>query len=141
MVVHEDRETFLQEPQIAVLATLGPNGQPHAAPIWYLYEDGVFIMLTGITSQKARDIEREPKVTLVVDRRTLPYYAVMIQGRAELGPTPSEDVRLRLAIRYLGETMGRAYVGRGSAEGSRTIRLTPARVIEYGGTAGRPEAS
>jgi len=134
-----EREEFLKQPNVAVLATVGPAGA-HAVPIWYLYEHGVFLMSTGRGSQKHRDLERNPNVTLVIDRRTLPYYAVMARGMAEVGPQLSDEERLRMYVRYLGEEMGRGYVARGSAEDSVSIRLTPRKLIEYHGRAGRAES-
>ena len=133
-----EREEFLKQANVAILATVGPAGA-HAVPIWYLYEDGEFVMSTGRGSQKHRDLERNPNVTLVVDRRTLPYYAVMARGRAEIGPQLPDEERLRMYVRYLGEEMGRGYVSRGSGEDSVSIRLTPRRFIEYHGRAGRTD--
>ena len=133
----EDREEFLRQPNIAVLATVDGKGRAHAAPIWYLYEDGVFIMASGRGSQKHRNVERNPDVTLVVDDRTVPYYAVMIRGRAEIGPRLSDEERLRMATRYLGEELGRAYIARTGGEDSISIRLRPQKIIEYHGRAGR----
>ncbi|KKL88339.1 hypothetical protein LCGC14_1925710 [marine sediment metagenome] len=136
----EEREEFLRQANVAVLATVGPGGRAHAAPIWYLYEDGVFLMSTGRGSQKHRNVERDPEVTLVVDDRRVPYYAVMVQGTAEVQPPLPDEARLRMAMRYLGEEMGRAYITRTSGEGSVTIRLRPRRFIEYHGRAGRTES-
>jgi len=133
-----ERETFLKEPNVAILATVGPRGA-HAVPIWYLYEGGAFLMSTGRGSQKHRDLERNPNVTLVVDRRTLPYYAVMARGAVEIGLQLPDEERLRMYVRYLGEEMGRAYVAQGSGEDSVSIRLTPRKFIEYHGRAGRTE--
>jgi len=133
MSEQENREEFLKQPNVAVLATVGPCGRAHAAPIWYLYENGVFIMSTGRGSQKHRNIEAHPEVTLVVDRRTLPYYAVMIQGTAEIGPPLSQEAQLRMAVRYLGEEMGRGYIAWRLGEDAVTIRLRPRKFIEYGG--------
>ncbi len=138
MTDQENREDFLREPNVAVLATVDSKGRAHAAPVWYLYEDGVFIISTGRGSQKHRNIEAHPDVCLVVDRRTLPYYAVMVHGRAETGPGLSEEERLRLAVRYLGEERGRAYIARTQGENSISVRLRPRKVIEYHGRAGRP---
>lgn len=139
MSAQEDREDFLRQANIAVLATVDAKGRAHAAPIWYLYEDGALVMASGRGSQKHRNVERNPEVTLVVDRRTLPYYAVMVRGRAEIGPRLSEEERLRMAIRYLGEEIGRAYIARTQGENSISIRLRPRKVIEYHGRAGRQE--
>ncbi len=138
MADQEDREVFLREPNVAVLATVDSKGRAHAAPVWYLFEDGVFVISTGRGSQKHRNIEAHPDICLVVDRRTLPYYAVMVQGRAEIGPRLSEEERLLMSVRYLGEERGRAYIARTKGETSISVRLRPRKVIEYHGRAGRP---
>ncbi len=140
----QGREEFLGEANVAVLATVGPGGRAHAAPIWYLYEDGEFVMSTGRGSQKHRNVEARPEITLVVDRRMLPYYAVMAQGKAEVGPPLSDDQRMQMAVRYLGEELGRAYIERtpmlGMVSRGMTIRLRPRKLIEYQGRAGRTES-
>ncbi|MDZ4278233.1 MAG: PPOX class F420-dependent oxidoreductase [Dehalococcoidia bacterium] len=140
MAEQTDREEFLSEPNVAVLATIDAKGRAHAVPIWYLYEDGELIMSTGRGSQKHRNIEAHPAVTLVIDRRTLPYYAVMARGRAEIGPPLSDDQRRRMAERYLGEELARAYLARRRDGESVSIRLRPSRMIEYQGVAGRRDS-
>lgn len=136
----DEREEFLKHANVAVLATVDRRGRAHAAPVWYLYEDGVFIISTGRGSQKHRNIETHPEVALVADRRTLPYYAVMIQGAAEIGPPLSQEARLRMAVRYLGEEMGRGYIAWQPDVDAVTIRLRPRKFMEYGGVAGRRES-
>jgi PPOX class probable F420-dependent enzyme len=133
----DHKEAFLAEANVAVLATAGPDGRPHAAPVWYLYDDGEFTMSTGRGSKKHRNLQENPSVTLVVDRRTLPYFAVMVHGTARLEGALTPDQRLRLAVRYLGEERGRAYVERTSAEGAVTIRFRSDRTVVYSGRAGR----
>jgi len=133
-----EREEFLKQGNVAILATVGPAGA-HAVPIWYLYEDGAFLMSTGRGSQKHRDLERNPNVTLVVDRRTLPYYAVMARGTAEIGPGLDVATRRRIAGRYLTEAQLEAYMARASDGESVSIRLTPRKLIEYHGRAGRTD--
>ena len=132
-----DLEQLYAEPNVGVLATVGPGERAHAMPIWYLYEDGVFVMIAGGSSQKVRNIQRHGDASLVIDRRELPYHAAMVRGRAILGPPPSEELRLRMAVRYLGEERGRAYHARTTADTSVTITLHPDNVIEFEGSAGR----
>jgi PPOX class probable F420-dependent enzyme len=140
MQQQDDREQFLQQAHLAVLATLGPGYRLHAMPVWYLYEDGMFIILTGRGSQKHRNIERHKDVTLVIDRRDLPYYAVMVQGSATIGPAPSQALRLRMAVRYLGEERGTAYNARRLDADSVMIQVRPEKFVEYHGVAGRPQS-
>ena len=133
-----EREEFLKQANVAILATVGPAGA-HAVPIWYLYENGAFLMSTGRGSQKHRDLERNPNVTLVVDRRTLPYYAVMARGRVEVGPGLDVVTRRRIAARYLNDDQLEAYMARAPDGESVSIRLTPRKLIEYHGRAGRTD--
>ena len=57
MSPNEAQEAFLREGNVAVLATVDRRGRAHAAPIWYIYADGVFVMSTGRGSQKHRNID------------------------------------------------------------------------------------
>ena len=105
-------------------------------PIWYMYEDGKFVMTAGENSQKTKNIERMGNATLVIDHREPPYHAVMIRGHAEIGPTPDPDWLLRLAVRYLGEERGKRYF-QNLGDDIVSITLYPDDVIEYLGISGR----
>ncbi len=129
----ERRDAFLREPQIAVLATNDPRGAPHAMPVWYLYEDGVFLISCHRRARKRANVERDPRVSLVVDRRTRPYYAVMVEGTAAVTRPPDEALRRRLVERYLqDEAAVRAYLERWDGSQSVILRVTPTRFVEYG---------
>ncbi len=128
---------MLEEANVAVLASVDTKGRAHAAPIWYLYENGEFLISTGRGSQKHKNVEANPNVTLVIDRRDLPYLAAMIRGKAEIEDALSEAQRQKLAFRYLGEEMGRAYLKSTEGGSPVTIRLKPEKVIEFNGLAGR----
>lgn len=133
----QEQQSFLAEPNVAVLATVDRRNRAHAAPVWYLYDDGGIIISTGRGSQKHRNIAANPEISVVVDSRTLPYYALMVQGAAEIGPPLGHADRLRLATRYLGEDLGRRYVESTPGEDAITIRLRPRKIIEFNGRAGR----
>ncbi|TMF13410.1 MAG: TIGR03618 family F420-dependent PPOX class oxidoreductase [Chloroflexi bacterium] len=137
MSPNEAQEVFLRESDVAVLATVDRRGRAHAAPIWYLYEDGEFVMSTGRGSQKHRNIEANPDVTLVIDRRSLPYYYLSARGGAEIGPALSQEDRGRIASRYLTEEQTRRYLERIAGLDSVSIRLKPRKLIEFNGQAGR----
>jgi PPOX class probable F420-dependent enzyme len=129
----EEREQFLRQANVAVLGTVNSRGQPHGAPVWYLYEDGVFVVSTGYDSRKHRNVEGNPNVSMVIDTKTPPYYAIMIQGVADIGPPLSDDDRLRLSTRYLGEERGRRYhESTRERERAVTLRITPRSFAVYG---------
>jgi len=127
-----DPHEFLAQANIAVLATADKRGRAHASPVWYGYDGSVITISTTADTQKARDIRGNSHVTLVVDRRSAPYYAVIVRGVADIGPRIAPDALLRMAIRYYGEEVGREYAAsdRAAAENELTISIRPSRIIE-----------
>lgn len=125
------KEALLQEPNIIVLATADAKGRPHATPVWYLYDDGEIRISVGKNEQKHKNVLRNPNVSVVIDRRGLPYYAIMIQGTAEIGPGMSDEDRLRLAVRYLGDELGKRYTESTNGGDSVTLRIRPRKVMEF----------
>jgi PPOX class probable F420-dependent enzyme len=63
----EEVRAFLAEQMVMQVATIGPRGWPHLVALWFV-PDG--IELTGWTyakSQKAKNLERDPRATATVD--------------------------------------------------------------------------
>jgi uncharacterized protein len=120
-----ERQEFLAEKHVAVLAVAAVNGRPPASvPIWYDYSPGGNIRInTGASARKAKLIERAGAVTLVVQREELPYQYVVVEGTVVeiTAPTPVE-VREAIAIRYLGEQGGRNFVR--SLDGHESVLFT-----------------
>lgn len=129
----DEREEFLRKANVAVLGTVDGHGSPHGAPVWYLYDDGEFRISTGRGSRKHRNVEVNPNVSLVIDTKQLPYLAVMVQGEAEISGPMSEEDRLRLATRYLGEDVGKRYaeMTADDHENTVTLRIRPRHVAVY----------
>jgi PPOX class probable F420-dependent enzyme len=125
------RDAFLAQPHVAILATLGPHQCPHAVPVWYLYEENEFTVTMQRGSQKHRNLQRCPNVSLVVDRRERPYYAVTAMGVAEIGASPTREWFLRLATHYLGAESGATYTASHNLAESVTICLRPSKYIIY----------
>jgi PPOX class probable F420-dependent enzyme len=64
----EELRDFLEERKIVSVATTGPSGRPHLVPLWYVpQDDGSLIGWTFAKSQKARNLERDPRATLQVE--------------------------------------------------------------------------
>ena len=58
---------LLEAERIAVISSLGPRGWPHLMPMWFVpREDEVWIW-TYAKSQKVRNLERDPRATVLVE--------------------------------------------------------------------------
>ena len=63
----EELRGFLEEQMIVSVATVGPSGRPHLVPLWYVPDGEELIGWTYAKSQKARNLERDPRATLQVE--------------------------------------------------------------------------
>ena len=63
----EELRAFLVEQMIVSCATLGPGGRPHLVPLWYVPDDTELRGWTYAKSQKAKNLERDPRATLQVE--------------------------------------------------------------------------
>ena len=119
-----EREEFLAALHVGVLSVAAGDRPPASVPIWYDYVPGGNIRInTGASSRKAKLVEQAGAVTLVVQREEPPYQYVVVEGTVvdTTKPTPL-DVREAIAIRYLGEEAGRAFVK--SLEGQQSVLFT-----------------
>jgi PPOX class probable F420-dependent enzyme len=63
----DDVRELLAEERIAVVSSLGPRGWPHSMPMWFVVRDGDLWVWTYAKSQKVRNLERDPRATVLVE--------------------------------------------------------------------------
>jgi PPOX class probable F420-dependent enzyme len=91
---------------IGVLATLEPDGAVHAIPMWVAPADGAILLATGSRSRKVRNLERDPRATLVLhdSRSGADVCGVSIRGRVELvRGEPARPLVERVHRRYVSD--------------------------------------
>ena len=100
----EEIAAFLDEGRVLQVATIGRDGRPHLAPMWYAVEDGKVAFRSFTKSQKIINLKRDPRLTVLLEDGD--GYAVlrglMIKGRARLIADPDHvlDLYRKLAARY-----------------------------------------
>ncbi len=102
-------ERFLHGRHIAVLTTINTDGTPLQTPVWYLYQDGLFYIRTSSKSAKARNIRRDPRVSLCVQDERPPYRGVTVKGTASVQPE-EPALSARMSRNYLGAIAGFFYL-------------------------------
>lgn len=131
----EEREAFLADLHVGVLAIPRPSGAPLTAPIWYDYSPGGEIrILTGPESMKGRLLEEGLEVTLVAQNETPPYAYVSVEGTVTaIRPADDTADARPMARRYLGEQMGDAYSDANAGRESVLVSIRPGRwlTVDY----------
>lgn len=91
---------------VGVLATLDPDGFPHAVPMWFAARSADVVLAASSRSRKVRNLERDSRATLVVhdSRAGAEVCGASLRGRVEVvrGPSASGLVE-QVHLRYLTE--------------------------------------
>ena len=95
---------FLEEQRTVTCATIGPGGRPHLAALWYVPAGGRLDCWSYAASQKARNLERDPRATLLTEAGTAyeELRGASLECDAELVRDPGQvlDIGVALAARY-----------------------------------------
>ncbi|WP_420632063.1 pyridoxamine 5'-phosphate oxidase family protein [Candidatus Leptofilum sp.] len=132
----EELDTFLAKPLLARLSTHNADGTIHTIPIWYEHKNGKLLLSTQTITQKVKNIQRNPQVTVLIDSNTMPYAGVMVVGTAVLDKNNAASKRVSIFERYIGQ-YGDAYAQQLAAKWEPIIiEVTPNRIISFDYTKG-----
>lgn len=128
----DEREKFLADVHVGVIAVERSNRAPFAVPIWYGYEPGGEVLLwTDSGTLKHRLIRDAGRFSITAQQEQPPYKYVTAEGNVtEIGPATDAEVRA-LAIRYLGEEAGNAFTDQNFNDTSIVIRMRPQRWLSF----------
>jgi PPOX class probable F420-dependent enzyme len=134
-----ERRALIESERIVAVASLGPRGWPHLMPLWYVPRDDGIWIYTYAKSQKVRNLERDPRATLMIEagHEYLELRGVQIEAEAEI----HRDLETVLALAR--EVTVRYAAGIDSVEGDAAaaleaqarkraaIRFRPVRVASW----------
>ena len=136
---HEEIDAFLAGARTVILATIGPDGVPDPVGMWFVLIDGDVWMRTYAKSQKALNLRRDPRVSILAEdgERYAQLRGVQITGRMELSDDIDRicDIAAALMVKYEGlqpehvEAARLAY--RPTAPKQVAMRLVPERLVSW----------
>jgi PPOX class probable F420-dependent enzyme len=134
----EEVDAFLDESMKVQVATVNPDGSPHLTTLFFVIQDGKIVFWTYASSQKIKNLERDPRVTCLVESGD-DYFelrGVSIKGEAEL--VREEDGIRRIGSAVAQRMVNGADIGEiGNAEVERqvkkrvAVRVTPTRIASW----------
>ena len=134
----EIRNFLTQGTLTGKLATVKQDGSSHVVPIWFVLDKGEndinsdIIFTTSSISVKAKNIQRDNRVSICVDDQTPPFSFVSLYGIAVINDYEKNELlrwATKIAERYVGKNNAEAYGKRNSAEGDIIVRVRPARIV------------
>ena len=129
----------LEMARVARLATLDVERRPHAIPICFALDGGVFYSaidgkpkrVSAKNLARLKNIQETPRVALLVDQYDEDWtrlWYVLVRGEAELVSAPEEQQR---AIRCLRAKYPQ-YDAEMLADEAPVLRITPVRITAWG---------
>jgi PPOX class probable F420-dependent enzyme len=128
MILTEQQRAFLDEVRYAVVGTLNQDGSIQQTVVWFLREGDDLRFSLGADSVKARNLRRNPTVTLTVEEGVR---YLTLSGSATVGPV-DQELRQRLAIRYLGAERAAEWLKQRPDVERASARITVRRVYGQG---------
>lgn len=116
----------LRDDLIIWLATVRPDGRPHLAAVWFLW-DGATILIFSQPNQKVRNLRANANVALSLDDSDRGEDAVTIEGTAELLAPGSVTAELApYAEKYAAKLSAMGWTPHSMALSyTEAIRITP----------------
>jgi PPOX class probable F420-dependent enzyme len=118
-------ELFLA-PNFAVAGTIARDGTPQLSVVWIDWDGENVVFNTAEGRAKPRNLERDPRCTVLVYPADDPYRWVAVRGRAQMTTEGADEHIDRLARKYTGS-------GWKSKPGERRliVRVRPEHVTGY----------
>lgn len=102
----EEVAVFLADQRTIVLGSNGPGGHPHLVAMWFALRDGVVHTWTYRSSQKAKNLARDPRASLLVEDGATYDQLRGVLLTADAEPIEDEEdvfsVGWDIAVRYAG---------------------------------------
>ena len=110
-----EQASLLAEERVVIVSSHGPRGWPHSMPMWFALREpdgdshpdgppGEVWIWTYAKSQKVKNLERDPRVTLLVEagEEYLELRGVQMEAEAEIVRDPERILEFgkELTIRY-----------------------------------------
>ena len=142
-MTQDEVQQFLSSNTVLEVATLGADGWPHLAPMWYVMDGDRVVFRSFTKSQKIVNLQRNPNLTVLVETGDdySQLQGVMIKGTARLVVDPGYVLSIYggLAAKYpmindqpmeLAPEALEAAFGRFAAKNTAVV-VEPTRVITW----------
>jgi PPOX class probable F420-dependent enzyme len=125
----DQARALLDGANLAVLATVNPDGSPQTSAIW-VGRDGTDVLISSTAGlRKIRNLEADPRASLIVIDATDPLRYAEIRGTATITPDTDRAVAQALAIKYEGPDAATEYAELPAHVQRVVVRISPHHVV------------
>lgn len=101
--VPDSHKDLFEKPYYAIVTTVMPDGQPQSTVVWADYDGENVRFNTARGRQKDKNLQEDPKVTLVVVNPTDGFNWIEVRGVAEVTEVGGREHIEALSQKYSGQ--------------------------------------
>jgi PPOX class probable F420-dependent enzyme len=118
-------QDLLEKPNYAVVSTFNANGSIHNTVVWIGAEDGAVAVNSALGRLWPSNLQRDPRVTVLVSESGNPYHYVEIRGTATGSEEGADDHINQLTKKYMNQD---EYPFRGAGEQRIKFVIAPEHI-------------
>src|SRR5579884_2961056 len=98
-----DVRDLLEKPNYAVVSTFNEDGSILSTVVWISAEDGNVAVNSAIGRRWPTNLQRDPRVTVLVQEAANPYHYVEVEGRATATREGADEHINALTKKYMNQ--------------------------------------
>ncbi|MFE1886230.1 PPOX class F420-dependent oxidoreductase [Streptomyces diastatochromogenes] len=122
-------KSLLDAPVFIVVGTLQPDGSPQLSPVWVKRDQDQIVFSTTVDRRKKKNLDRDPRVSVVVQDPQEPYVYAEIRGTAEMSTQGAEELIDELSLKYTGKKYAEFNPASAQDADRVIVRITPEKVV------------
>lgn len=125
----EQARAWFDAPEFATLATIEPDGRPQLSVVWISRDGDDLLVSTVAGRRKHRNLERDPRCTVLLFPKDAPYSYVEVRGTASMTLEGGRELIDEHARQYAGVDR---YTGDDGTDNVRVVvRIAPDKVVTH----------
>ncbi|MEU6577811.1 PPOX class F420-dependent oxidoreductase [Streptomyces sp. NPDC046805] len=125
-------KSLLDKPVFVVIGTSQPDGSPQLSPVWVKRDGDDLLVSTTVDRRKKKNLDRDPRVSVVVQNPDMPYEYAEIRGTAELTSQGADALIDELSHKYTGKKYADFNPAAVDDAERVVVRVTPRKVVGMG---------
>ncbi|MGW5328922.1 PPOX class F420-dependent oxidoreductase [Streptomyces sp. NPDC004014] len=122
-------KSLLDGPVFIVVGTIQPDGSPQLSPVWVKRDGDQILFSTTADRRKKKNLDRDARVSVVVQDPEMPYVYGEIRGTAELSADGADDLIDELSVKYTGKKYAEFNPASVDDAERVVVRITPEKVV------------
>jgi len=122
-------KAWFDAPEFATIATIEPDGRPQMSVVW-VSRDGDDVLVSTVEGRrKHRNLTRDPRCTVLLFPKDMPYSYVEVRGTASMTREGGRELIDEHARKYQG--LDRYTADDGTDNVRVVVRISPDKIVDH----------